>query len=107
MLFSWLKRRRRRRLWEQPFPAEWEAALVGNVAQFGWLEPDEQQRLRGWIQVFVAETYWEGLAGLEVTDEMRVTIAAQVGFQMLGFEEDYLEHLQTILIHPHIEPAPR
>jgi Mlc titration factor MtfA (ptsG expression regulator) len=57
--------------------------------------------------VFVAETYWEGLAGLEVTDEMRVTVAAQVGFLMLGFDEDYLEPLRTILIHPHIEAAPR
>ena len=37
----------------------------------------EQRELQGDVQVFVAEKTFEGCGGLEITDEIRVTIAAQ------------------------------
>jgi Mlc titration factor MtfA (ptsG expression regulator) len=43
-----------------------------------------QLRLRKHIQVLLAEVPFIGCAGLVVSDEMRVTIAAQAAFLLLG-----------------------
>jgi Mlc titration factor MtfA (ptsG expression regulator) len=107
MVFSWFRRRKRRQWAAEPFPAEWEQALRDNYAQFAWFTDEERSKLRRWVQVFVREKYWEGLDGLEVTDEMRVTVAAQIGTLMLGFEEDYLHSLRTVLVVPHVEASQR
>ena len=72
---GWLTERRRRRLLEEPFPAAWLEILERNVAAYALLDEGEQQRLRELTQVFVAEKHWEGCGGLELTDEIRVTIA--------------------------------
>lgn len=52
------------------------------------------------MQVFVHEKYWEGCNGLEVTDEMRVTIAGHACLMLLGFDEWCFDNLQTVLIYP-------
>ena len=75
MLFAWLRRRRRRRLLAEPFPAGWEDALRQNVAYFAYYTGAEQWRLRDDLRIFVAEKHWEGCGGLVMTDEIRVTIA--------------------------------
>jgi Mlc titration factor MtfA (ptsG expression regulator) len=46
------------------------------------------------------EKYFEGCGGLRVTDEMRVTIAAQACLLLLHRETDYYPELVTILIYP-------
>ncbi len=66
MIFSWLKRRRRGRLLQTPFPSDWLEFLERNVPHYARLTPDEQQKLRRDAQVFVAEKNWEGCGGLTV-----------------------------------------
>ena len=100
MLFSWLKKRRRRRLLAAPFPAEWLSFLNHNVAVYRLLTEAEQARLRDDLRVFVAEKSWEGCGGLTVTDEIRVTIAAQACLLLLGIEHDYFSRVLTILVYP-------
>ena len=74
MLFTWLRNRRRRALLAQPFPGEWENALRENVWQYESLDAAEQAKLRGDVRVLVAEKNWEGCGGLNLADEMKVTI---------------------------------
>ena len=101
MLFSWLKRRRRRRLTAQPFPTEWQRYLQQNVPYFARLTPEEQRQLQGLVQVFVAEKNWEGCGGLTLTDEMRVTIAAAAGVLLLGLaRHDYFSRVLSVLVYP-------
>ena len=57
MLTNWWKRRRRRKILERPFPADWDAALRENFVLYGWLSDDERQRLQQRSQVFIAEKY--------------------------------------------------
>ena len=65
----------RERLMTEPLPEEWETALKRNVPLYSRL-PDEMQReLRGLINIFLHEKRFEGCGGLEITDEIRVTIA--------------------------------
>jgi Mlc titration factor MtfA (ptsG expression regulator) len=56
--------------------------------------------LRGHVQVFLAEKYFEGCGGLKMTDEIRVIIAAQACILLLHRPTDYYPGLKTILVYP-------
>lgn len=100
MLFSWLKRRRRDRIARQAFPAPWETILCENVPHYRRLDAAEQEGLRKRVHVFLAEKYWEGCNGLQITDEIRVTIAGHACLLVLGFDGEYFERMQSILVYP-------
>src|SRR5206468_1144877 len=68
MIFSWLKRRRRRRLLATPFPTDWLVYLQSNVALYGLLSEAEQAKLRDDLRVLIAEKTWEGCGGLTATE---------------------------------------
>jgi MtfA peptidase len=100
-MLAFLRERQRQRLREQPFPTAWETYLETNVPYLALLTEEERHRLRGDIQVFVAEKYWEGCNGLTLTDEMRVTVAAYACLLQLNQERrDYYPNVQSILIYP-------
>lgn len=93
--------RRRARLRARPFPAAWRRILRQRVPLAARLPADLQQRLKGHIQVFLAEKPIIGCQGLKVTDEMRVTLAAQACVLLLGrAEPDYFPGLRQILLYP-------
>ncbi len=95
-----LKNRRRRRLMQKPFPPEWVKILERNVPYYRCLSPEEQKQLQGLIHVFLSEKWFEGCGGLEITDEIRLTIAAQACILLLGRETDFYPTLRTILVYP-------
>src|SRR5438128_723705 len=100
MIFSWLRDRRRRNLLATPFPPEWLDYLHKNVAHFRHLSPAEQARLRDGLRIFVAEKNWEGCGGLKMTDEIKVTVAAQACLLVLGLEHNYYDRVKSILVYP-------
>lgn len=101
MLFSWLRERRRRQLLEDPFPEGWEEILRGNIVHVRYLDAEELQRLRDLVQVFLAEKHYAGCGGLELDDEVRVTIAGQACLLLLGLEDhDLYRNVETILVYP-------
>lgn len=60
----------------------------------------DRAELLGHIQVFLAEKRFEGCGGFAITDEVRVTIAAQACLLLLHRRTDYFPHLLTILVYP-------
>lgn len=100
MFFSWLRSRRRRRLLAEPFPVRWEPFLRTNVGHYPLLTPAEQARLRATARVLIAEKRWTGCAGLFVTEEMKVTIAAQAALLLLGDDHDYFRPVSSVVVHP-------
>lgn len=90
---------RRRKLRSQPFPAAWRDILRQRVPYFRKMPADLQLQLKKHIQVFIAEKPFIGCAGLEVTDEMRVTIAAQACLLTLNRRTGYPQ-LRQILVYP-------
>jgi Mlc titration factor MtfA (ptsG expression regulator) len=60
----------------------------------------DRGKLRRVVQILIAEKEWEGCRGLELTDEMRVNIAALMAILILGFDDFYFDHVQTILVYP-------
>ena len=100
-MFSFFKKRRRQRLRIQPFPSDWLTIIEKNVPIYNRLPQADQLELQGHIQVFLAEKFFEGCGGLELTDEIKVTIAAQACLLLLHRETDYYPRLITILVYPH------
>jgi Mlc titration factor MtfA (ptsG expression regulator) len=100
MLFTWLRKHWRRRLLARPFPPDWLPHLERNVPAYPLLTEAERSRLQGDLRVFLAEKTWEGCAGLEVTDEMKVTVSALACFLVLGLEHDYFSRVQSVLLYP-------
>ncbi len=91
----------RRQGWaSRPFPAEWRAILRRRVPLYRQLPADLQQQLRRRILVFLAEKPFLGCAGLEVTDEMRVTIAAQASLLRLNNAGPAFPELKQVLVYP-------
>jgi Mlc titration factor MtfA (ptsG expression regulator) len=99
-MFRWLTERRRRHILETPWPEAWTAHLTANVAAYALLADDERARLRQLAQVFLAEKNFEGCGGLELTDEIRVTIAGQGCMLILGRDHDLFARLVSILVYP-------
>src|SRR5882724_9223566 len=100
MIFTFLKRRRRDRLRAGSFPAAWKSILNRNLPIFRRLPSSDQSELLGHVQVLLAEKHFEGCGGLELTDEIRVTIAAQACLLLLHRETDYYPELTSILVYP-------
>jgi Mlc titration factor MtfA (ptsG expression regulator) len=100
MLLSWLRSRRRRAIAERPFPAAWTETLRRSVRQVSWLSDDDRGRLQAWVAVFLAEKRFEGCGGMEVTDDVRLAVAGQVGLTALGFAEAFYPTLHSILVYP-------
>ncbi|MEO8440804.1 MAG: M90 family metallopeptidase [Spartobacteria bacterium] len=99
-MFALFKGRRRRRLRNEPVPDGWSAIISRNLPFFNRLPPDDQRELLGHVQVFLQEKRFEGCAGLQVTEEMRVTIATQACLLLLHRKTDYFPRLTTILVYP-------
>jgi len=100
------KTRRRNRLRSQAFPESWLAVVRRNVPHYARLSPLEQQELRADVQVFVAEKNFEGCGGLEMTDEIKVTIAAYACILLLHLQHDYFPRLQSVLVYPDAYAVP-
>lgn len=94
------RRWRRARLVQQPFPERWRRVLRRRMPAYARLPAPLQRRLRQRIQVFVAEVPFIGCAGLTVTDEMRVLVAAQAGLLTLNRPPGGFNALREVLLYP-------
>jgi len=92
-----LRNARRQRLMKQPFLREWEEILRGNVALYKHLPEDLRERLHGYINVFLDEKKFEGCGGLQLTDAMKVTIAAQACLLLLKGNPTFYPRLKSIV----------
>ena len=97
-----LRERRRRRLRETPFPPDRLAIVERNVPVWTRLGDGDRAELLGHLQVFLAEKHFEGAGGLEMTDEIRVTIAAHACVLLLHrAPATYYPELGSIVVYPH------
>lgn len=98
--FSLFRSGKRERLRASPFPDDWRRTIERNVPIVLRLPPADRQELLGHVQVFLAEKHFEGVGGLELTDEIRVTIAAQACLLLLHRDTDYYPLLKSIIVYP-------
>ena len=101
-LYTFRKRKEanRQAILEKDFPHEWLLVIQRNIPVFERLPFDLKRKLEKSIQLFLGKTQYEGCGGLEIDDEIRVTIAAQACLITLGHSRQLYPHLKSILVYP-------
>lgn len=92
--------KRRHWLAQRPFPEAWRRILRQRVPLVQKLPADLQIQLKKHIQIFLAEKAFVGCAGLQITDEVRVVVAAQACLLLLNRATNYFPGLRQILVYP-------
>ena len=107
-MFAWWRNMRRERVLSNPFPAEYRGIMERSVGHVRFLSGDERKQLEDLVQVFLDEKDLEGCGGLELTDEIRVTVAANACLLLLGLDHDMYRRVHSVLIYPTtVVPPPR
>ncbi|MDD2540255.1 MAG: zinc-dependent peptidase [Desulfuromonadaceae bacterium] len=99
-MLHWIRDHHRAETRKLPFPPEWEAIVRTNVVHYRLLDDAERTELHAMMQVFLEEKTWEGCGGLDLTDEIRVTITAEACLLQLGLPHDYYRNVESILVYP-------
>ncbi len=100
MILKWLRQRRRRKILRTAYPEAWDRIITDNVKYVQHLSPAQQRQLRQHIQIFVQEKYWEGCGGFVITEEVKVTIAAQACLLLLNMPDECYDNVLSILVYP-------
>jgi MtfA peptidase len=104
---SWLQRRRHAEALRQPFSHEWREIIARNVPAVARLDATERAMLEDTVRIFLAEKNLEGCGGLELTDEVRVTIAAQACLLLLHLDGDEVfPTVESVVVYPSAYRAP-
>ena len=98
-MFHWLRNRRRVQWLAEPFPPHWEVLLHRNVAHYAHLTAVQQAKLRDDLRVFLHEKRFEGGSGFVVTEEVRVTVAAQAALLILGLDIDFYRRVEAVIVY--------
>jgi len=96
-----VRRERVKGLMNAEFPAEWSDILEKNLSLYSCLPADLLKKLHGYINVFLAEKNFEGCGGQNITDEVRVTIAAQACILLVGRDVKCYPKLRSVIVYPH------
>lgn len=91
---------RRNRIADAAFPEAWRKIMRRRVPLVRRLPIHLQLQLKKHMQIFIAEKSFLGCGGLQITDEMRVVIAAQACLLILNRATDYFAKVRQILVYP-------
>ena len=98
---------RLKRVLSKEIPPQWKAILTRNVAVYSQMSTDLQHQLNKLVQQFLYQKKFVGCEGLEIDDEVRVTIAGQACLLLLNRPSRVYPDLHTILVYPTAFLVPR
>jgi Mlc titration factor MtfA (ptsG expression regulator) len=96
-----------RRAIARPFPSMYLKILRHNIPPYANMPAPLQQQLQRLILQFLYQKKFVGCDGLQITDEIRVTIAAQACLLILNRPPRVFPALSLILVYPSAFVAPR
>ncbi len=105
-MFSWLKKRRRKKILQRPFPLKWQKILQKNIVHYSFLSAEKKKKLEQLVQIFIAEKNFEGCNGQVITDEIKVVVAGHACLLVLNLPHDYYTKVDSILVYPAIVKLP-
>lgn len=91
---------REKNLMVRELPDEWMAILKRNVALYRFLPEELKKELQGRINIFIDEKEFEGCGELAITDEIKVTIAANACILLLNKKLECYPTLNSVLVYP-------
>jgi Mlc titration factor MtfA (ptsG expression regulator) len=108
LLLAWLfPRWRLHRVLARPLTPVQRSIIERNVDQYRGMAPELQRQLQRLVKQFLHQKTFVGCAGLEVTEEMRVTIAAQACLLLLNRATRVYPGLHAVLVYPGAFLVPR
>jgi Mlc titration factor MtfA (ptsG expression regulator) len=102
-----LPRLRLARVLARPLTPGQLAIIERNVDQYRGMPAPLRQQLQRLVKQFLHQKRFVGCAGLELTEEMRVTIAAQACLLLLNRPSRVYPGLHTVLVYPGAFLVPR
>jgi Mlc titration factor MtfA (ptsG expression regulator) len=84
----------------EPVPDGWAELVRARFPLASDLSTEDFERLLKLVQLFLRTKRMEGAGGLEITEEIRVTIAAQACFLILWLHVGLYPVLRTVLVYP-------
>jgi Mlc titration factor MtfA (ptsG expression regulator) len=88
------------RLRRRGLPPDGPALIEQHLAVWPLLDDSEQQRLLQIADELLSRKRWEAARGFELTDTVRVVIAAQAALLVLGLSADHYRLVSAIIVHP-------
>ncbi len=82
------------------FKKEWAALLEKNLPLYTHFPADLKEKVHDKISQFVATTFFEGCGGLELTNEMILTVAGQACTLIVNHPGPPYPNLKTVLLYP-------
>ena len=98
---------RRKFLRQQSLPKPWQIFLEQNIPLYRRLPSQLKTQLQGHIQIFLAEKQFISCRGIIITEEIKLTIAAQACLLLLNRHTFYYKDLSVILVYPTAFIVPR
>jgi Mlc titration factor MtfA (ptsG expression regulator) len=95
----WSRKQAHTKLLSSELPKHQQAIIEQSVPIVGRLPTELRGKLEGKINVFLDQIQFIGCDGLEVTEEMQLSIAAQACLLVVNTDTWY-QNLRTILIYP-------
>lgn len=95
-----LPRYRLKKAIEAPFPDQWVLILERNIAIYRNLPMALRLQLRNLIKQFLHQKHFTGAGGLEITDEIRITIAAEACMLLVNRKTNVYPSLRYIIVYP-------
>lgn len=95
----WLRKQAHTKLLSSALPTHQWAIIENMLPVIRKLPPELRRKLEGKINVFMDQIQFIGCNGLEVTQEMRLSISAQACLLVVNTDTWY-DNLYTILIYP-------
>lgn len=100
ILALFIPRYRLKKAISAPFPDEWVEIVERNISVYRNLPMQLRMQLRKLIKQFLHEKDFSGAGGLEMTDEIRVTIAAEACMLLLNRNSNVYPSLRYIIVYP-------
>ena len=82
------------------FDPAWEPILTDGFEHWSLLDDDELDRMRMLVAQFVTRWRWEASRGFELSETIKVLIAAQASMLLLGLDLDNYPKLTSVIVHP-------
>jgi MtfA peptidase len=81
-------------------PEGWEEVTADAVAHWSLLDEEERAEMGHLMDTLLRTKKWEAARGFQLTDEIRVVIAAQASLLVLGIGIEYYRAVTSIIVHP-------
>lgn len=99
-MFGLIRYIRRRGYSKREVPGEWLPILDARVPFFARFDPASRARFLELLKIFVWEKHWIAAGGMEITEEVRVVVAAAAVRLVLHLEIGVYDRLTEIIVYP-------